>query len=422
MLSKTKNPTSQQTIYLAAIVIIGIFLRVWGATLYVEPESDFQRYFAVASEFSATGSFSFRGEPFIFQPPAYPFFLGIMFDVFSSSVKVGIISNMVLSIASLLVMLKTLQRIGPPSWVSVVLLAVFATYPGFIAFVPILGSETLSVFLVCLALLLGTYKGTLASVMLGAVLAALALTRPQYLPAVAIIGLVALWRREFSAAIIMAVSFSLVIAPWIIRNQIAFGIPVLVSANGGYVAFVNNNSSNSTATWMGLSQIKLTEEQRNRFAGAGAHDIFEPGDESEKTFRWTPAIDQVATSEAIQWMREHPTQFIKLALKRVSNTLMNSGNSIMVWLAPSDSTTTRLIIRITTLITIAVVALAFVAFSLTLRRLGEPSLILALSIFGLTLAGIAIFEGQGRYLIPMMPAMMVGIFYMLNLKQRVVKT
>jgi len=375
----------------------------------VVPESDFQRYFAVATEFSTSGALSYRGEPFIFQPPAYPALLGVTFKIFGTSVSTGVALNLVLSIASLLVMLKTMLRIKTSPWVSIGLLAIFATYPGLISFVPILGSETLSVFLVCLTLLLSTYHGWQSSAMLGALLAVLTLTRPQYFPLVGVLALVALWRRQFVAAIAIALAFSVVLGPWVQRNQETFGIPVAVSANGGYVAFVNNNSSNSTATWMALSQINLTPEQRQKFDAAGGHLIFEQGDESEKTFLWTPAIDRIASEEAINWIYEHPTMFFKLALMRLSNTFATAGDSILAWLNPHTSTKTEKIAKFTTGITIAVTSLSAVAAALLLFRLGEPTVMLAISIIGLTIAGIMIFEGQGRYLVPMLPAMLVCI-------------
>lgn len=391
------------------VLTVGIGLRICAASIHVTPESDFQRYFAVASEFSATGALNYRGEPFIFQPPGYPALLGVVFKLFGTSIGVGVALNLVLSVASLFVMLKTLTRVQASPRMSLITLAIFSLYPGFFAFIPILGSETLSTLLVCATLLLSTYTDLLSSVLLGLLLAALSLTRPQYLPVVGALVLVALCQRRFAKAIILALTFSMALGPWIMRNQSAFGVPVIISANGGYVAFVNNNSSNSTATWMALSQIRLTPEQRDRFGSIGALQFFQQGDESEKTFFWTPAVDRVASAEAVKWIRDNPDQFLTLAIRRLSNTLINAGESILIWLAPNEPLKHRVIAKTMTATTILVTILAAVAAMLMLARLGDPTVIVAISIAGLTLAGIAVFEGQGRYLLPMLPALLICI-------------
>lgn len=410
MIQATPHSTARlATILIAVVFVIGVALRIWGATIPIEPISDFQRYFFVASEFSSTGHLSYRGEPFIFQPPAYPAVLGAVFKVFGSSALIGVLLNLVLSVASLIALHKTLSRLQLKPPILVGTLAVFAIHPGLIAFIPILGSETLSVFLVCSVLLLSTYRGKGAAALLGTLLAALALCRPQYLPVVVAVVAVALWHRNVSGALIITLAFAVVLAPWVARNQAIFGIPVTVSANGGYVAFVNNNSSNTTATWMALSLIKLTPEQYQKFDAVGGAAMFEEGDESEKTFLWTPDIDKVANQEAIGWIVSHPHQFLRLAITRLTNTLKNAGESIFVWWYPNQLPKNRPMGTFTTALTLAVTVMGGIATLFLLTRWTNPTVILAISIFALTFAAIAIFEGQGRYLIPTLPAMLICI-------------
>jgi 4-amino-4-deoxy-L-arabinose transferase-like glycosyltransferase len=130
------------------------------------------------------------------------------------------------------------RRVGGPR-VGIAAAAIAAVYPVLIAADGSLMSESLYGFLIAAALLLAFRLRERADVRsaaaLGAVIALAALTRSEALLLIAILALpIALTRpRRLACAAACLAAAALVLAPWLARNWIELGRPVLISTNDG---------------------------------------------------------------------------------------------------------------------------------------------------------------------------------------------
>jgi hypothetical protein len=393
--------------WVALLLAAGVLLRV-GAALWlpVEPVSDFKRYANVATELARTGSLSYQGIPFIFQPPAYPIFLGVIFKCFGIKLINGVIANLAISIASIFIFRATLTRMHFNQRAQLWALGIFALYPGLTLYVPILGTETLSVFFVCVALFFSTSVSLVHRIGLGGTLALLALSRPQFLPVVLVIIVYNLffYERDSRYSVLgILIAFCFVLTPWMIRNAYMVGEPVLVSINSGYVALVNNNPANNSGTWMPLSKVILSDQYRDAYVQSGSYYLFEEGSESEKTFRWTPNDNRLAFRAAAEWVYQNPTLFLRLALHRFWNTFVQGAESLLYWPLRQNHPDNRMVTVCTNAFTLVVVCWAMMAIVVFPRLMLEQPILLAAAIMALTVAAVLVFEGQGRYVIPMIP-------------------
>ena len=105
----------------------------------------------------------------------------------------------------------------------------------------------------------------------------------------------------------------LIVSPWVVRNQLVFGHPILTTTHGGYTLLLANNpvydrevvqqpwgtiwSGESLAKW----QVEI-EQQLN--ADLGPHPT-------------EPQRDAWMSAEAKEFIRENPSRFVQAALHRV---------------------------------------------------------------------------------------------------------
>lgn len=375
---------------------------VWALCSPTQPFSDFLRYFEVASEFAATGNLDHQGRPYIFQPPAWPFLLGVLFKLTGPSVLAGKMLNAALSSGSVLMLWSLLLRFARPGWLRVLAFGCVALCPLWIGFTGVLGTESLSAFLMVATVwaLACAPRPWLVS---GIVLGLLVLNRPQFQLLIPMMLAYGLWRgRTLSFRFLLWSCIAVaVVVPWIVRNHRVTGHFVAVAAYSGYVLLVNNNDVNPGTGWMPLSDVPLSDRDRTRMESVGAGELFRPGDEDRKTFEWTPAIDAVATAIALDWVRANPARFLRNAMWRLWRTYGDSVE-MKVWI-DRDGVWPRWLLGYRCIVG----WLAFVAASVGAIRLASkdapPTLIVAAAMYGIGIAVAAVFEGQGRYMLPTWP-------------------
>lgn len=408
-------PRPSLRVSLALLCVAGALLRVvFLVQVPLEPVSDFARYLEVASNLAQGQGMSAAGRPFVSQPPLYPGLLGGWFSLFGVSVASGKVLNLVLATASLVLWAWVCPRSGMrPGW-QMASLAVLAFHPALVSYTALLGTETLSVFLAVVAFALTCLPGRPAwkYMLLGLFLALIALNRPQMLPlpVLAAVGW-ALGRNRgghVRASLLMLTTFAVAMTPWTLRNAALFDQAVPVSANSGYVMMVNNNSANQHGGWMPLSALPLSSTELAHFREeAGLSSVYFAGaDEDSKILRWTPAADQVARSIAVDWIVSHPGRFLDLALQRMEVSF--DPANLMYWPFNGVGGSPRWVNEVTRALNVVLCLLAVIAafrLSLRLRQLTLGQL-LALGMLALGGASILVFEGQGRYLIPLVPAML----------------
>lgn len=119
-------------------------------------------------------------------------------------------------------------------------------------------TETLATLLAVAAIyawlrLLETPRVT-SAIALGAALGLAGLCRPTFLPWAAMLVLLLIlirhattidqtWRARLTLSGTVAVTVALVLSPWIVRNQLVFGKPIVTTTHGGYTLLLGNNPS-----------------------------------------------------------------------------------------------------------------------------------------------------------------------------------
>lgn len=183
----------------------------------------------------------FRGEvplePTLRLSPGYPVFIAALGSVAPGSTEAVLASNIVLSIASLVLMLLVMHRLNLKRWAICTVLALAAVYPGFIYNLDRMLTEQLFVALLLSFVwvaLIGIQSGKLWPLMVAGMLLALTThVRAQALPflLVAVVFILIMQPREKWLRQIIALvgTFAVFMAPWWVRNFATFGRFVLLT-------------------------------------------------------------------------------------------------------------------------------------------------------------------------------------------------
>jgi hypothetical protein len=197
------------------------------------PNSDADSYFAIARSVSKGHGYAFT-LPFEFvhatavRPPLFPTVLAAAFRVFGTHIGVAQGVNILAGSAAAVVGALIADRIaGPRAGLCSGL--ILALYPTLIANDVTVLVESLAVLLLfATVLLLVDGRTVLAGVTLGLLM----LDRASAQWFVLVLAVWVLWRLGWRHAVRMICVALLVIAPWVTRNAIQVGGPVLVTTNG----------------------------------------------------------------------------------------------------------------------------------------------------------------------------------------------
>ncbi len=230
----------------AAAVVVRVVYIVHEIPGYV-PTSDARNYYYLALHVSQGKGLS-DTFPFLemhhtaFRPPAFPALLGLVFSITGPSIGVAQAVNVV--IGTLVVVLGAVLagRLGG-RWAGVATGVVLVGYPPLLANDTTVLTEPLSLlFLLVVVLALSGVEwaaGDLrrrwkdpALVVAGAGTGLLMLTRPSAQGLAIVLALWVWWRFGWRRGLVLAGAAALVVAPWLVRNQVELGAPVLVTTNG----------------------------------------------------------------------------------------------------------------------------------------------------------------------------------------------
>jgi hypothetical protein len=129
--------------------------------------------------------------------------------------------------------------------------------------------------------------------------------------------------------------------------------------------------------------------------------LFRPGDEDAKTFLWTPEVDAIARSIAVQWILANPGEFLRKAALRLWH-MYGDTVELTVWITRDTEWPAPVLGYRRALGWLAFVLVVLGMLRL-LRRDMHPALIVTVAMYGLGIATAAVFEGQGRYALPTWP-------------------
>ncbi len=231
---------------LVLFVLAGVFrlgaMFGWGESFVANPSQDPDAYALIARHWRQDGVYSRDG----IQPTAYrsPGMVLALWPIVTADGihPIGLATiHIAAGMGTTLLAIRMAQRVGAGdrAWLAGLVAAIDPLLVGQSALVM---SEPLFTLLLT-AGLLGSLRGSPASASFWAGLAwgLAGLTRPIAWPILAwatIFGLLTGRRREATISLLVAL---IVAAPWVIRNQIVLGKPILTTTHGGYTLWLGQN-------------------------------------------------------------------------------------------------------------------------------------------------------------------------------------
>lgn len=252
--------------------------------------SDADHYRQIATNIADGEGFSIMFPTFsqhqtAFRPPLYPYLLGGTFKVFGSELVVGRILSLVLGVAAIAVAMLLVARIAPRRAAVAAGLAL-ALYPPLIANDTMLLTEPLSMLLlVGMFLSLVPRRWVIAAVLCGL----LALTRTSAPLLIVVVGAWLWWQIGWRRALGFAGIALLVMSPWVIRNWVVLGSPVLTTSTGFNAAAIYSEQARVSGGFVDPAIDDAFREYR-----------LLKYDEA----KWSSKLQQLARDS----LAEHPTQ------------------------------------------------------------------------------------------------------------------
>lgn len=298
---------ADERLLLAAVVAIGLALRV-AAMLFVghTPESDELAYRAMAASLLAgEGIVDNMGNRAMYNV-GYPLFvIAPVSWLFGDSVRVVQLANAVLGAVSVVLCYCVAAAAGAGRGGRLIAAAAWALYLPASVYGVYLLKENLMVPLmlgvVWCALRLASRPALSTGVVCGVLFGALALSGNAALAlalavAYALMAAPVGWRRRLTVAAAIAALAIAVATPWMVRNLVVLGAPVL-NTNGGFNLYLGNNPA-ATGMFVSIGDTPHGEDWQSLRA------------------RGEVEASAILRRDALAWIADHPGQFAALALKK----------------------------------------------------------------------------------------------------------
>lgn len=292
---------------------VGLTLRIltvaWGAPRF-PPAADGTFYDTVARRIAVgegytwlwpDGAVTYAAH----YPVGYPALIGALYGVFGASPAVAMVFNAVLGAAAVVATYWLGAEFAVRRWACFAAL-VTALHPSLVLYTPAIMTEGVTAALYVVAAWVACHWARSSGLgwgwLLGLVLGATLLVRPQSLLLVPVLGAVAAYRGSdaeragsrsrrvvqsfwFRAALVTSVSL-LVCAPWTLRNCQRMGRCVFVSANGGWNLLIGT-AEQANGAWISLTDMGVPSECREVFEEASKDACF--GDAAVRHIAQRPA-------------------------------------------------------------------------------------------------------------------------------------
>ena len=231
------------TALLVRIAVVGFQFESLSAT---DPDS----YRAIAMNLVEDGTYSLGADPTAFRPPVYPLILslGIYLGI-PHGIWVGGI-HILFGVLTVLLTYRVALTISSEP-VALLAAALVCIDPILLHQSILTMTETTATVLGILAiwLLVRMVNNTnkLSIVLTGVTLGVAGLCRPTFFVFAALALLVLMfsktvpWKEQLRTNLLVGCCLLVTIAPWVIRNQISLGRPVLATTHGGYTLLLGNN-------------------------------------------------------------------------------------------------------------------------------------------------------------------------------------
>ncbi|MFM9965774.1 MAG: glycosyltransferase family 39 protein [Planctomycetaceae bacterium] len=326
--------------YLIALLLLAALLRL--GVICWKPESlseDRDLYWGIAKHLAAGHGFANPdwGHPTAYRPPLYPWLLaGILFV--GGGAKLLAFVQIGLSVSTVWLTWRLAKRLGLRS-MALLAAAFVAVNPLLVQTTALAMTETLSTFLQTLLLLIlvetrpGEWRHRWG---IGVLFGLAALCRPTiwaFAVLASVVSVAGLFVRRSSASsprrvhvlagwLAIALTCGLTVAPWVIRNYLIFGEPILTTTHGGYTLLLGNNDEVYRAEiaeptgqpWDSRAwQQSLSQAVRQRDVGKW---MSFQSEEAHLEFRELKR-DRRMSDMARTWIRQHPREFAESCWLRV---------------------------------------------------------------------------------------------------------
>ncbi len=217
---------------------------IWIAFVHPPQVSDFEWYYERAVSVASGHGYTWNGVPTAYWPVGYPGFLAAVFYFFGTSPMVGQITNVFLSVATILLSYRLSKEIFHSEIAARITVLLMSLHLNQIAFNSLLCSEVWFTFLLMLgAVLLVGARGRYSFIALSGICWGLGtLTKPQliFLPLLFLLVFFSNRIAFVKSAAVVYTMVALCLIPWALRNHRVFG-ELLLSTNGGIVLMQGNN-------------------------------------------------------------------------------------------------------------------------------------------------------------------------------------
>lgn len=319
-------------IFIFIIGAIGIYLRIWWINnIPTEQRYDFATYQAIAKNIYNGKGHVLEGYPVAWQGSGYSYLLAFFYRLAGNTNEItGKYLNVILSSATLLMSFFIFNKFFMNRLYVASAFLITAFLPNLISYNTVLGTETLFLFLIHCILLVQLYARNKKSAypILGIICGIATLTKP-YMLAYPFILCVINWveGKDIKSSLIsfgtVMLACVIVIAPWSYRNYKLFGRLIPVSYNSGYVLYINNNDTNVTGSWLDLMSVETASDIKKQ--------IEEYLDNGNRSVKAAHDIEPLLKSEAVDWIKKNPIEFLKLGFLRLQSTFFAGANDIPQW-------------------------------------------------------------------------------------------
>ncbi|MDR3611360.1 MAG: glycosyltransferase family 39 protein [Ignavibacteriaceae bacterium] len=252
--------------FLTVTLLIAFLIRLlWILAFNPLPLDDFLFYYTEAKRISDGLGYTLKnGTPTAFFPVGYPAFLGLLFYLFSSSLFIAKLANVLLSVGCIYFFYKILKCLGYQNIIIRVSIIILLFYPNQIGYTSLTSDTVLFQTLFYLSLLSLIYafnRFTIKWFIISGIFCGLMiLTRPYgiILPLLVSIYFIIKQNNFIKSAkhsLILFLFLIITILPWTIRNYHVFDNFVFISTNGGVDLYIGNNpNSIGTFSWSFLNK------------------------------------------------------------------------------------------------------------------------------------------------------------------------
>jgi len=305
--------------WIIVVLCLSFLLRITSVLINPRaPVSDEVVYDALARSLVHDHSYSIDGVPTAYRPPGYPAFLAVIYGLFGPNQFAAKAVQALLDSITAVILFVIARKVSPKA--GIIAGALWCIFPPAILYVNYLLSESLTVFLVALSLLWMYDTSTRLSprwLLAGLTIGFLILTKPIFLLLpVLLLTLGKKLNMGRINGVVLAGAVLLVLAPWIVRNQVELGYTGL-STNGGMNLFIGNNPD-ATGSFQGKIPPELAVDSIDEVAR-----------------------DRKAFSLATGYILAHPATFILNGGKKIAHLFRTEGDVLIgsfSWSAPAGVT------------------------------------------------------------------------------------